>query len=284
MNLSGPLPSQVEFNWPETARPVGLFVDGAFQPLPVPAEGRCAIALPAGTHDRLLWLSWMDTHAPFPALSGPLAARLPWPQQIPVEGCRVRVHVPRPYRFDAAAPFAAIGPDDETGLVPPALIAPQADDKHEPVGTALAVQPVPQPGQPFELGPALKLSNPQAPRIGMALAAALIAGFVCWRIVPLWLWLTRNESVCWLGLAVFWWLCLSPSWCGPLLALWAGYRALPPSGIGAARHGQRQHGPRAGGVNSSTCRKFEESQARTVHRPIGASILRGAGLRKHWNN
>jgi len=60
MNLVGITDSHVEVAWPETARLTGLFVDGAFQPLPLPASGQCSIPVPPAASERLVWISWVD--------------------------------------------------------------------------------------------------------------------------------------------------------------------------------------------------------------------------------
>jgi hypothetical protein len=226
LHISGSLPPSVEFDWPETAHPSGLFIDGAFRPLPVPVNGACTVSLPAAITDRMVWLSWVDSGGALPALSGPLSAYVPWPRQIPVENLRVNVHPPPHYRVVVAASLSTAAEDAATSFVPAVLSSKLENDAARSGDVALIAAPVLEPGKPFAPGASLKLVNERPAEIGQALAVALIAALVCWRFVPAWTWLIGNETICWLVLAAFWWLCLAPSWLGPAIGLWACVKAL----------------------------------------------------------
>jgi hypothetical protein len=227
LSLAGNLPALVELDWPPSARPTALFAGGAFRPLPLAADGLCSIPLPAGTTDRLIWLSWTDAHGALPLVLGPLNARLPWPRQIPVENCRVTLHPPPQYRCQAAAPLNPAAPDAEAPLVPAVLATADRKEITRPRDDlALAVSPVPAPGTSFELGASLKVTNERPGQFGMALTVALIFAVICWRVFPLWSWLVQNDTLCRLVLATFWWLCLVPSWLGPAIAVGACVKAL----------------------------------------------------------
>ncbi len=58
------------------------------------------------------------------------------------------------------------------------------------------------------------------------MAGSLLVSALCWKTARFWSWLTSHEISAWLVLSVIWCLWLDPSWFGPLLALWAGARAL----------------------------------------------------------
>jgi hypothetical protein len=243
LNISGQLPPSVEFDWPETARLSGLFVDGTFRALPVPGNGTCVIPLPEGMSNRMLWLSWVDSGSALPTLSGPLSAHVPWPRAIPVESLRMNVHPPRHYRVDMASPFFPAAEDTAAGHVP-AVLSPASS--HSSGGSQIAA-PVPERGKAFAPGASLTLVNRQFAEIGQALAVALVAALVCWKIVPVWKWFVENETICWLGIAAFWWICLTPSWVGPVIALCAcakfmrGRRAI----VVADPHASTAHAPPA---------------------------------------
>jgi hypothetical protein len=225
LNIAGSLPPSIEFDWPEPARPGGLFIDGEFRPLPVPVNGACVISLPTAMADRMVWLSWFDSGGTLPTLSGPLSAQIPWPRQIPVENLRVSVHPPRHYRVDVAMPFSSTTENAPAVLFPP-ILSPNLESEPAPSGeVALIAAPIHEPGKSFAPGASLKLVNQRPAEIGQALAVAFLAALVCWRIVPVWTWLIGNDTVCWLALAAFWWLCLTPSWLGPLVGLWACMKA-----------------------------------------------------------
>jgi hypothetical protein len=110
-------------------------------------------------------------------------------------------------------------------LVPPVLSSNFGNDAAHAGAVALIAAPALEPGKPFAPGASLKLVNQGPAEIGQALAVALLAALVCWRILPVWTWLIGNETVCWLALAAFWWLCLTPSWLGPIVGLWACLKA-----------------------------------------------------------
>ncbi|MGE5193898.1 MAG: hypothetical protein ACM3U2_15500 [Deltaproteobacteria bacterium] len=225
-HLAGNLPPLVELDWPPSARPTALFAGGAFQPLPVPADGLCSIPVPAGTTDRLVWLAWVDARRKLPLLSGPLSASLPWPRQIPVENCRLIVHPPPRYHGQAAASLAPAAPETQAPLVPAVFAANEKEIEPRSDDLSLAVLPVPGPGAPFDVGKSIKIVNARPGAFGVALVVALIVALVCWKFFPLWSWLVRNDTLCWLVLAAFWWLFLAPSWLGPVLAVWASFKAL----------------------------------------------------------
>jgi len=245
LNISGSLPPSIEFDWPEPARPSGLFIDGEFRPLPVPANGACLVSLPAAMSDRMVWLSWTDSGSTLPALAGPFSAYIPWPRQIPVENLRVSLHPPRHYRVDIAVPFGATREDAPTSFGPPVLFSNLENEAAPSGAVALIAAPALEPGKPFAAGASLKLVNQRPPEIGQALAVALLAALVCWRILPVWTWLIGNETVCWLALAAFWWLCLSPSWLGPIIGLWACMKAYrrQRTAIIADPHASTAHAP-----------------------------------------
>jgi hypothetical protein len=221
LDISGHLPPAVEFDWPETTRLSGLYADGVFRPLPVPANGTCLVALPEAASHRMLWLSWVDSRGTLPTFSGPLSAHIPWPREIPVENLRVNVYPPRHYRVDVDAPSVAAAEDVADALVPDVLSSNDKNHSSHSGGVSLIAAPAPDPGKAFAPGASLRLVNLLPVEIGQALAVALVAALICWRIVPVWTWLVGNETISWLALAVFWWLCLTPSWVGPALALWA---------------------------------------------------------------
>jgi hypothetical protein len=247
LNISGSPPPLVELDWPETARPTGLFFDGAFRPLPVPANGACSVSLPDATTDQMVWLSWVDSGSVLPTLSGPLSAHVPWPRQIPVENLSVSVHPPRHYRVDIAPPLSSAAEDAATSFVPAVLSSKNEAAAQRPGDVSLVAVPAPEPGQPFAPGASLKLVNQRPVEIGQALLVAFIAALVCWRILPVWTWLVGNETICWLALAAFWWLCLTPSWLGAAVALWACVRALRRrrAPLTADPHASTAHAPPA---------------------------------------
>jgi hypothetical protein len=226
LNLAGSLPPVVDLDWPASARPTALFAGGSFQPLPVPADDVCPIPLAAATNDRLVWLSWTDRGAALPLLSGPLAGRVPWPRQMPVESCRLILHPAPHYRVQAKMPFMAAASDPPAPLLPALLAAadrkgaaPRGDD------LSLVASPVPATGTPFELGASLKITHERPAQFGLALLAALVVALASWKVLPVWSWLVRNETLCWLVLASLWWLFFAPSWLGPAIAVWAGIKA-----------------------------------------------------------
>jgi hypothetical protein len=231
LNVSGRPPRSIEFLWPETARPTGLFIDGEFRPLPLPANGVCAVSLPEAMTDRMVWLSWIETGGALPVISGPLSAHVPWPREIPVENLRVRVHAPRDYRVELAPPRSSATEDAGRNLVPSVLASKLG--KVAPPSDAVSAMAVPEHGMPFTPGASIKLLNQRIADIGLALAVGLVAVLLCWRIIPAWRWLIENETVCWLALAAFWWLCLTPSWFGPVMALWACMQVLRRRRAGA---------------------------------------------------
>jgi hypothetical protein len=221
LRVSGSWPPSIEFDWPANARPTRLYLDREFRLPPEPADGRLVLSLPTGATDRLIWIAWTGTHSGLPQFSGPLAGRFPWPRQVPVENATFRLHVPEQYLIVPAATSAGARPDHDDSLVPAVLRAPKISDPAAIVPEAWVVRPVPQPGQPFELGEWVRLINLRPARAAIPLGCVFISALVCWRILPLWLWLTRNETVAWLILAAFWWLWLTPSWLGAAIAVWA---------------------------------------------------------------
>src|SRR5262249_11664266 len=192
LNVSGRRPPSIEFQWPETARPTGLFIGGEFRPLPSPANGACAVSLPEAMTDRMVWLSWIESGGALPAISGPLSAHVPWPREIPVENLRVSVHAPRDYRVELAPPRSSATADTGRNLV--LSVRASKIGKDAPRSGAVSAMAAPEPGMPFTPGASIKLVNQRIADIGQALAVALISVLLCWRIIPAWRWLIENET------------------------------------------------------------------------------------------
>jgi hypothetical protein len=226
LKLSGSLPQNLDFEWPATALPTGLFIDGAVGALPVPADGVCSIALPPAKHERTVWLSWADSRPFLPVLSGPLSAHLPWPRQISVETCRVTVHPPRHFRVDVSAPFRPVPVDDDSDRLPSALASADESTLPDSGNVSLVTATVPEPGKPCDLGASLRLVNVRPSQVGLRLAVVLLVAVLSWKAIPIWIWLTRSEMVSWLALSVFWWLCLAPAWLGPVIGVWGGLQVM----------------------------------------------------------
>ena len=55
---------------------------------------------------------------------------------------------------------------------------------------------------------------------------AIVVALACWKAAPLWGWLTGREWCCWLAFSTLWWLCLDLNWVGPVVLVWATFRAL----------------------------------------------------------
>ncbi len=232
LSLEGNLPPTLDLDWPEHARPTGLYAGGAFQPLPEPADGRCTIPLPPNVTDRLVWLSWSDSRGAPPGWSGEILGGVPWPRQIPVEKCRVHVHYPQGVRVMAVAPLRSATEEPAESSLMPSVVADRKIASHPrpgddwPGDVSWAVVPVPESGQPLDLGASLMVANQWPQQFCVALAAALIVALVGWKSAPFWAWITDYETAAWLILSIFWWLCLEPSWLGFVIALGAVLKAL----------------------------------------------------------
>ncbi len=219
------LPAVVELDWPRSARPKGLSVDEEFQSLPVSVEGHMSIAVPGSAREREVWVSWHDRPGPLPSVAGSLAARVPWPRTLPVESCRVDVHPPQGFRVEGRAPLIAVAATPLRENLPASLASPRPDDEAHRRHTVMTLFPVPEPGQPFELGASLRIINESARSLLLALAIVILAALVLWWMGTLWDWLMQHETASWLLLSAFWWVCLAPSWLGLVIALWAAVRA-----------------------------------------------------------
>jgi hypothetical protein len=93
--------------------------------------------------------------------------------------------------------------------------------------------PVPEPGQPFDLGPSLRIINESARNLLLALAIVIPAALLLWWTSPFWHWLVRHETASWLLVSAFWWVCLAPSWLGIVIAVWAAVRVFRDRGAAA---------------------------------------------------
>ena len=224
------VPAVVELDWPRAARPKGLSVNEEFQSPPVPVEGRISVAVPGSAREREVWVSWNDRPGPLPSIAGSLAARVPWPRALPVESCRVEVHPPQGFRVEGQAPLIAVATTPQRDNLPASLASPRRDDEMHVRHTVMTLFPVPEPGQPFELGALLRIVNESARSLLLALAIVIPAALLLWRAGTFWHWLMQHETTSWLLLSAFWWLCLAPSWLGLVIALWAAVRAFRDRG------------------------------------------------------
>jgi hypothetical protein len=233
MKLSENIPAELELDWPFGAQPTALDVAGEFVALPPLESGNWTVPIPPTAKGGRVWLSWSDRGNSLPALSEPLAARVPWPRSVPVDRCSMSFHSPANFRIDAAPPFVATARPQADALPP--LISTEGERSTSPgADLFLALSPVPRPGSDaavnpgagFELGNALRVVNERPRRLLLAIAAALLLSGVCWKTTPFWGWLTRHETSAWLALSVLWCLWLDPSWFGLVIALCACARVL----------------------------------------------------------
>jgi len=221
LKFAGAVPAVVELDWPPTASPTALFVDGTFQALPVPADGRLEIPMPPGLRERDAWISWNDRPGSLPSIAGWLAARLPWPRALPIGSCRVEIYAPRRYRVEGRAPLIAVAATSEDQNLPAVLRGSQSEGDVPMRHTVMDVSPIPEPGRPFELGASLRIINERAANFGWTVAIIIPLALVLLWAGAWWPWIVQHETACWILLSIFWWLCLAPSWLGLVIAAWA---------------------------------------------------------------
>jgi hypothetical protein len=230
LNLSKNMPSALEFDWPIDAHPTALSVAGEFLVLPVPDSGVWAVPLPASAKGGLVWLSWASPRSSQPPLSAPLAARVPWPRNVPVERCSMNLHAPAHFRIESERPFVATATRSPPEALPPLVSTLNDRVPDSGAGLSLTLSPVPPPGagsgSGFELGAALRVVNEWPRQLLVSFAIALLIAVVCWKTAPFWNWLARHETASWLVLSVIWCVWLNPGWVGALIALCACARAL----------------------------------------------------------
>jgi hypothetical protein len=229
LSISGNWPQRVTFNWPETCRPISLWVGNEFRSA-IAGDSRTShleIPLPHDTNDKLIWLSWNDESKVHPLLTGRFAPRLPWPIGLPVQRCLANLHAPVSFRFEV--------PDSQS----PSVVMPASQYFPQPISgverhgesgveTGLWVLPqMPAAGTPLDLGASsLHVINDRSRQWILASILAACAWFVSWISAPLRRWVTHRETLAWLTLALVWWLWLWAGWLALAVVGWAGVRAV----------------------------------------------------------
>jgi hypothetical protein len=227
LDFGDQLPKQVELKWPESAHPLALFLDGQFRRFPTVENGRIVISMPSALKERRIWLAWSEQIGALPVVSRPLAARIPWPQDLVFEPCRVSLHAPAGVLFTELSPSLRRDSLSQT-IAPPPIASRdgQTPESESAAVTTLLAVPVPPPGQALNLSDFVKLSRAGLKDWTVAVCASILVLLTLRKTGAAWRWLEAHDTAAWLLLALIWWLVLTPSWLGPVLAIWAFVRAI----------------------------------------------------------
>jgi hypothetical protein len=220
-------PGQIEFTWPESARPLALFAAGQFLPLPPAIDGHIAVSIPPTIKDRRVWLAWSEQIGSLPIHSGPLAAKIPWPRNPIRDPCRVRLHGPADVLVSDLSASVPGSSTSEIG-VPPLLLIPKRDHQiaeRTSKGPLLLI-PNPPAGEALELAKFVKLSRPIVKTWSLVFCGLILAILLLQATGPVWRWLEIHDRCAWFVLALVWWLVLWPSWLGFALVILTSFRLL----------------------------------------------------------
>jgi hypothetical protein len=224
--LADQLPIQVELTWPESARPLALFFDGQFRRFPAVANGRVVISIPSAMQDRRLWLAWSDRIGSLPAVTGPLALKTPWPRDLVFGPCQVSLHAPADVVVSELSPAVRRDSLSKAAAQPPLISSPIRQTGEGPTAALLLAVPIPPPGEALNLSKSVRLSLAGVPDWTVAICASILLLLILRKTGRVWRWLDAHDTAAWIMLALLWWLVLTPSWLGPVLAIWAFARAI----------------------------------------------------------